>query len=203
MIARKQFMKFCDNHNIKYNENEILIRSNYFVKFKEAKDPNLDKSLVYPSGTFISVSFIDKDYDETDYLYKPFEKLYGSTVPDEYEMYNYKAYGDIHILAPIHCYTEKWLKGMFSTKNFSKKDAIETTIPFNTLDQLEHLYGKFNQFTADIKDFYYSESFQNTIKTYKDNLQTIKNLKKGTIELVNKSYNIIKKKSEIEDEFTI
>jgi len=203
MIARKQFMKFCDNHNIKYNENEILIRSNYFVKFKEAKDPNLDKSLVYPSGTFISVSFIDKDYDETDYLYKPFEKLYGSTVPDEYGMYNYKAYGDIHILAPIHCYTEKWLKGMLSTKNFSKKDAIETTIPFNTLDQLEHLYGKFNKFTADIKDFYYSESFQNTIKTYKDNLQTIKNLKKGTIELVNKSYNIIKKKSEIEDEFTI
>jgi hypothetical protein len=55
----------------------------------------------------------------------------------------------------------------------------------------------------DIKDFYNSESFQNTVKTYKDNLQTIKNLKKGTIELVNKSYNIIKKKSEIEDEFTI
>ena len=201
MIARKQFMKFCDNHNIKYNENEILIRGNYFVKFKEAKDPNLDKSLVYPSGTFISVSFIDKDYDETDYLYKPFEKLYGSTVPDEYEMYNYKAYGDIHILAPIHCYTEKWLKGMFSTKNFSKKDAIETTIPFNTLDQLEHLYGKFNQFTADIKDFYYSESFQQAIQTYKDNMKTTKELKTANEDLVKKTFQIIQRKHELSEDF--
>lgn len=201
MIARKQFMKFCDNHNIKYNENEILIRDNYFVKFKEAKDPNLDKSLVYPSGTFIRVSFIDKDYDETDYLYKPFEKLYGSTVPDEYGMYNYKAYGDIHILAPIHCYTEIWLKGMFSTKNFSKKDAIETTIPFNTLDQLEHLYGKFNQFTADIKDFYYSESFQQAVQTYKDNMKTTKELKTANEDLVKKTFQIIQRKHELSEDF--
>ena len=47
------------------------------------------------------------------------------------------------------------------------------------------------------------ELFQNTVKTYKNNLQTIKNLKKGTTELINKSYNITKKKAEIEDEFTI
>ena len=203
MITRKQFIKFCDNHKIKYDENSVNISCRYFVKYKDAKDPSLDKSLVYPSDTFIYVSFTDKDYDESDYLYKPFEKLYVSTKPDEYGWYGYTSYGDIHILEPIHCYGEDELKGLFSTKNFSKKDTFESTVPFNTLDQLEHLYSKFNQFAKDVKDFYYSESFQNTIKIYKDNLQTIKNLRKGTMDLVNKSYNITKKKAEIEDEFAL
>lgn len=201
MITRKQFMKFCDNHNIKYNENEILILGSYFVKFKEAKDPNLDKSLVYPSGTFIHVSFTDMDYDETDYLYKPFEKLYDSAEPDECMWYSYTSYGYIHIPAPIHCYTENWLKGLFSTKNFSKKDAIETTIPFNTLDQLEHLYDKFNQFTADVKDFYYSESFQQAVQTYKNNVKTAKELKLANENLVSKTYQIIQRKHELSKDF--
>ena len=180
---------------------KINLVGHYYVKFKDAKDPNLDKSLVYPSGAFISVSFIDKDYDVTDYLYKPFEKLYDSTKPDEDGWYGYKAYGDIHIIAPIHCYTEKWLNGMFSTKNFSKKDAIETTIPFNTLDQLEHLYGKFNQFTADVKDFYYSESFQQAVQTYKDNIKMAKELKIANEDLVKKTFQIIQRKHELSEDF--
>lgn len=203
MITRKQFMKFCDNHKIKYNDDAVTKASHYFVKYKDVKDPDLDKSFFYPSYTFFYINFKKKEYDETFYIYKPFEKLYDSTKPDDDGWYSYESYGDIYVSEPIHCYEENDFKTLFTTKNFSKKYVIKTTVPFNTLDQLEHLYNKINKFSKDVKDFYYSETFQNTIKTYKDNLQTIKNLRKGIIDLVNKSYNITKKKSEIEDEFTL
>ena len=200
MVTRKQFMKFCDNHKIKYNEPAIL-SSHYFVKYKDAKDPNLDKSLVNPSDTFIFVSFTDKDYDETYYLYKPFEKLYDSTKPDGDGWYSYDAYGDIHILEPIHCYIEDELKQLFSTKNFSKKDVIEATIPFNTLDQLEHLYSQFNQFTKNVKDFYYGESFQQAIQTYKNNIKMAKELKTANEDLVKKTLQIAKRKHDLSEDF--
>lgn len=200
MVTRKQFMKFCDNHNIKYNEIYVSQASHIFVKYKDAKDPNLDKSLVHPADTFISVSFTDKDYDETYYLYKPFEKLY--TKPDDDVLYSYKSYGDIHIPEPIHCYIEDELRSLFSTKNFSKKDVIETTIPFNTLDQLEHLYEKFNQFTKNVKDFYYGESFQQAIQTYKNNIKMAKELKLANENLVKKTLQVAKRKYELTEDFT-
>jgi len=201
MVSRKQFMKFCDNHQIKYDEDVIDQSSHYFVKYKEAKDPNLDKSLVNPGDTFIYLSFTDKDYDETYYLYKPFEKLYESTKPDEFGWYGYDAYGDIHIPEPIHCYEEDELRCLFTTKNFSKKDVIEATIPFNNLDQLEHLYTKFNQFTKDVKDFYYGESFQQAIQAYKNNIKMAKELKTANVDLVKKTLQISKRKYELSEDF--
>ena len=201
MITRKQFINFCENHNIKHDENVINLSSRYFVKYKDAKDPDLDKSLVYPSDTFIDVSFTDKFYDETNYLYKPFEKLYNSTISDEDGWYSYESYGDIHIIEPIHCYTEKELKGLFSTKDCSKNDVFETNIPFNTLDQLEHLYSQFNQFTKNLKDFYYSESFQNAIQTYKNNIKMAKELKTANKDLVSKTLQITKRMHDLSEDF--
>lgn len=201
MVSRKQFMKFCDNHKIKYNEDAIDQSRHYFVKYKDAKDPNLDKSLVHPADTFIYVSFTDKDYDETYYLYKPFEKLYDSTKPDDDGWYSYDSYGDMYIPEPIHCYIEYELRSLFSTKNFSKKDVIEATVPFNTLDQLEHLYEKFNQFTKDVKDFYYGESFQQAIQTYKNNIKMAKELKLANENLVKKTLQVVKRKYELSDDF--
>lgn len=194
-------MKFCDNHKIKYNEDAVSQASHYFVKYKEAKDPNLDKSLVHPADTFIYVSFTSKDYDETYYLYKPFEKLYDSTKPDENGWYSYDSYGDMHIPEPIHCYIEDELKCLFNTKNFSKKDVIEATIPFNTLDQLEHLYEKFNQFTANVKDFYYGDTFQQAIQTYKNNIKMAKELKTANVDLVKKTLQIAKRKYDLSEDF--
>ena len=194
-------MKFCDKHHIKYDEDKIDLSSTYFVKYKDAKDPNLDKSLSNPSDTFIYVSFTDKDYDETLYLYKPFQKLYESAKPDEYGWYGYDAYGDMHIPEPIHCYVEDELKNLFNTKNFSKKDVIETTIPFNNLDQLEHLYNQFNQFTKDIKDFYYGDTFQQAIQTYKNNIKLSKELKLANENLVNKTLQIVQRKQELTEDF--
>lgn len=202
MITRKQFIKFCDNHKIKYNEADVSQARNYFVKYKDAKDPNLDKSLVHPADTFIYVSFTDKDYDETFYLYKPFEKLYDSTKPDDDGWYSYDSYGDMHIPEPIHCYIEDELRSLFSTKNFSKKNVIEATVPFNTLDQLEHLYEKFNQFTANVKDFYYGESFQQAIQTYKNNIKMAKELKLANENLVKKTLQVVKRKYELTEDFT-
>ena len=201
MVTRKQFMKFCDNHKIKYNEISVSQANHYFVKYKDAKDPKLDKSLVHPADTFIYVSFTDKDYDETYYLYKPFEKLYDSTKPDDDGWYSYDSYGDMHIPEPIHCYIEDELRSLFSTKNFSKKDVIEATVPFNTLDQLEHLYEKFNQFTKNVKDFYYGESFQQAIQTYKNNIKMAKELKLANENLVKKTLQIAKRKYDLSDDF--
>lgn len=201
MVTRKQFMKFCDNHNIKYDEDVIDKSSTYFVKYKDAKDPNLDKSLIHPADTFIYVSFTDKDYDETYYLYKPFQKLYESTTPDEFGWYGYDSYGDMHIPEPVHCYEEDELRSLFTVKNISKTNAIETTIPFNTLDQLEHLYGIFNQFSNDVKDFYNSDTFQQAIKTYKNNIKMAKELKLANKNLVKKTLQVIKRKHELTEDF--
>lgn len=201
MVTRKQFMQFCDNHKIKYNVDKISQSNRYFVKYKDAKDPNLDKSLVNPADNFIFVSFTDKDYDETYYLYKPYEKLYDSTKPDDCGWYGYEAYGDIHIPEPIHCYIDDELRRLFTTKNFSKKDVIEATIPFNTLDQLEHLYDKFNQFTKNVKDFYYGESFQQAIQTYKNNIKMAKELKIANVDLVKKTLQIAKRKYDLSEDF--
>lgn len=194
-------MKFCDKHNIKYDEDTIVNSSHYFVKYKDAKDPNLDKSLVNPSDTFIYLSFTDKDYDETYYLYKPFEKLYDSTKPDECGWYGYESYGDIHIPEPIHCYIDDELRRLFTTKNFSKKDVIEATVPFNNLDQLEHLYSQFNQFVKDVKDFYYGESFQQAIQTYKNNIKMARELKTANVDLVKKTLQIAKRKYDLSEDF--
>lgn len=201
MITRKQFINFCVKHNIKHDENVINLSRRYFVKYKDAKDPDLDKSLVYPSDTFIFISFTDKNYDETFYLYKPFEKLYDSTKPDDDGWYSYESYGDIYVPEPIHCYTEEELKGLFSTKNFSKNNVVETTIPFNTLDQLEHLYSQFNQFTKNLKDFYYSDSFQQAIQTYKNNIKIAKELKTANKDLVSKTLQIVKRKHDLSEDF--
>ena len=193
-------MKFCDNHKIKYNENYINLSGRCFVKYKDVKDP--DKSFFYPSYTFFYINFKKKEYDETFYLYKPFEKLYDSIKPDEDGWYSYESYGDIHVPEPIHCYEENDLKCLFSTKNFSKNNVVETTIPFNTLDQLEHLYNKFNQFSKDLKDFYYSDSFQQAVQTYKDNVKMAKELNIANKDLVKKTLQVVKRKYELTDDFT-
>ena len=194
-------MKFCDKHNIKYDQDVVEQSRNYFVKYKDAKDPNLDKSLIHPADTFIYVSFTDKDYDETYYLYKPFQKLYESTTPDECGWYDYDSYGTFHIPEPIHGYEEDELRSLFTVKNISKTNAIETTIPFNTLDQLEHLYNQFNQFSKDVKDFYYGESFQQAIQTYKNNIKMAKELKLANKNLVKKTLQVIKRKHELTEDF--
>lgn len=113
MITRKQFIKFCNNHNIKFDEMSTFY--SHFVPYMDAKDPSLDKSLVNPADTFIYVSFTSKEYYETYYLYKPFQKLYESPTPDECGWYGYEAYGDMHIPESVHCYEEDELRNLFTT----------------------------------------------------------------------------------------
>lgn len=199
MITRKQFMKFCENHKIKHDENAILSSNcHYFVKYNDVKDPNLDKSLVNPSVTFIRICFTNRDYDETNFLYKPFKNVYDeSCVVNGEKWYNFYTHGQMTVPLPLHLYDKNAYNRFFTLKELSYKNTLNTTIPFNTIEQLEHLYTVvYPKLNKDIKVFYNSEDFQN-------NLQTIKNLKKCKMDLVNKFYNITKKKAEIEDEFTI
>ncbi len=201
MFPKRKFITFCNKHNIDI--------SNYWTANDEIsilfKQTNIEHITSTPLNQFIYINFKDKEYDETNFQYKPFKKLYDESWDEDGVMwYNYDTFGQMTVPLPLHLYDEIAYTRLFTYKELSPKNTLTTTIPFNTMKQLEHLYTVvYPKLNKDIKDFYNSESFQNTIKTYKDNLQTIKNLRKGTMDLVNKSYNITKKKAELEDDFNI
>ena len=200
MFPKRKFREFCTKHNIVitdlYDQDDITILF---------KDTNIEHVTSNPIDDFIYVSFKRKEYNETNYLYKPFSKLYNEDWNvDDNIWHNYDSYGEMTVPLPLHLYTKKEYNRLFTIKNLSYKNTLTTTIPFNTMEELEHLYTVvYPKLHKDIKDFYNSESFQKTLQTYNNNIQTIKTLKKGTIELVNKSYKITTKKSVIEDEFAI
>ena len=201
MFSKRKFITFCNKHNIDI--------SNYWTANDEIsilfKQTNIEHITSTPLNQFIYINFKDKEYDETNFQYKPFKKLYDESWDEDGVMwYNYDTFGQMTVPLPLHLYDEIAYTRLFTYKELSPKNTLTTTIPFNTMKQLEHLYTVvYPKLNKDIKDFYNSESFQNTIKTYKDNLQTIKNLRKGTMDLVNKSYNITKKKAELEYDFNI
>lgn len=200
MFPKRKFITFCNKHNIDISN--WTANDEISILFKQT---NIEHITSTPLNQFIYINFKDKEYDETNFLYKPFKKLYDESWDEDGVMwYNYDTFGQMTVPLPLHLYPKDAYTRLFTHKELSPKNTLTTTIPFNTMEQLEHLYTVvYPKLNKDIKDFYNSESFQNTVKTYKDNLQTIKNLRKGTIELVNKSYNITKKKAEIEDEFTL
>lgn len=201
MFPKRKFKAFCKQHNIDISD-WWSVYDEITIKFNQT---NIEHITSTPQSPFIYINFKNKEYDETNFQYKPFKKVYDEEWDDDGEKwYNYDSFGQMVVPLPLHLYDKNAYTRLFTVKTLSPNNTLTTTIPFNTIEQLEHLYTVvYPKLNKDIKDFYNSESFQNTIKTYKDNLQTIKNLKKGTIELVNKSYNITKKKAEIEDEFTL
>lgn len=201
MFPKRKFKAFCKQYNIDVSD-WWSVYDEITIKFNQT---NIEHITSTPQSPFIYINFKNKEYDETNFLYKPFKKVYDEEWDEDGEKwYNYDSFGQMVVPLPLHLYDKNAYTRLFTVKTLSPNNTLTTTIPFNTIEQLEHLYTVvYPKLNKDIKDFYNSESFQNTIKTYKDNLQTIKNLKKGTIELVNKSYNITKKKAEIEDEFTL
>lgn len=201
MFPKRKFKAFCKQHNIDISD-WWSVYDEITIKFNQT---NIEHITSTPQSPFIYINFKNKEYDETNFQYKPFKKVYDEEWDDDGEKwYNFDSFGQMIVPLPLHLYDKNAYTRLFTVKTLSPNNTLTTTIPFNTIEQLEHLYTVvYPKLNKDIKDFYNSESFQNTIQTYKNNLQTIKNLKKGTIELVNKSYNITKKKAEIEDEFTI
>ena len=201
MFPKRKFIAFCKQHNIDIS-NWCTFNDEISILFKQT---NIEHVTSTPINQFIYINFKDKEYDETNWLYKPFQKIYDESWDEDGDIwYNYDTYGQMTVPLPLHKYSSHEFSRLFTHKQLSPNNTLTTTIPFNTIEQLEHLYTvvypKLNQ---DIKDFYNGESFQNILQTYRQNLESIKNLKKGTIELVNKSYEITKKKAEIEDEFTL
>lgn len=200
MFPKRKFKDFCKQHNIdvSYWTTQDAISIPFSVT-------NIEHIASTRLNEFIFINFKRKVYSETRFLYKPFNKVYNGECDEDGEMwYNYISHGKMTVPLPLHLYPKNAYTSLFTNKTLSYKNTRTATIPFNTIEQLEHLYTiVYPKLNKDLKDFYNSESFQNTIKTYKDNLQTIKNLRKGIMDLVNKSYNITKKKAEIEDEFTL
>lgn len=200
MFPKRKFKAFCEKYNIVCPD----LTNEYDVSIL-FKNINIEHITSNPLDEFLYINFQRKDYNETNYIYKPFKHLYTKDwLEDDGTWYNYESAGEMTVPLPLHLYTQHEYSRLFTNKTLSPNNTITTTIPFNTIEQLEHLYTVvYPKLHKDIKDFYNSETFQNTLQTYKDNLRTIRNLKKGTVDLVNKSYSITKKKAEIEDEFTL
>ena len=200
MFPKIKFKEFCTKYNIVCPE----LTNNYDVSI-QFKNINIEHITSNPLDEFLYINFNGKDYNETNFQYKPFKHLYTKDwLEDDGMWYNYESAGEMTVPLPLHLYTQHEYSRLFTNKTLSPNNTITTTIPFNTIEQLEHLYTVvYPKLHKDIKDFYNSEAFQNTLQTYKDNLRTIRNLKKGTVDLLTKSYSITKKKAEIEDEFTL
>lgn len=94
-----------------------------------------------PLNPFIYINFKNKDYDETNFLYKPFNKVYNGECDEDGEMwYNYISHGKMTVPLPLHLYPKDAYTRFFTLKELSYKNTLTTTIPFNTIEQLEHLY---------------------------------------------------------------
>lgn len=61
--------------------------------------------------------------------------------------------------------------------------------------------NKINQFSKDVKDFYYSETFQQAVQTYKNNIKMAKELKTANKDLVSKTLQITKRKHDLSEDF--
>lgn len=207
MFPKRKFKAFCNQHNI--DVSDWNGRDYVTILFSET---NIEHITSTPLSPFIYINFRRKEYDETNFQYKPFKNVYDAEWDEDGEKwFNYDSYGQMTVPLPIHLYPKDYYTRLFTAKTLSHNNTLTATIPFNTIEQLEHLYTVvYPKLNKDIKDFYNGESFQNTLQTYNDTLKTykeglknLKTLKKGAIDLLDKSYNITKKKAEIEDEFTI
>lgn len=208
MFPKRKFREFCNKHNI--NVSYWTTQDAISIPFSVT---NIEHITSKPLNEFIFINFKRQLYNETKFLYQPFKRVYNGEWDDDGDIrwHNYISYGKMTVPLPLNLYNKNDYIRLFTNKTLSPMNTRTTTIPFNTLEQLEHLYTTvYPKLNQDIKDFYNSEYFKNTQQTYnntmqiyKEKLQTLKNLKKGAIDLLSKSYNITKKKAEIEDEFTI
>ena len=108
------------------------------IKFKQTNIEHVTSTLLNP---FIYINFKNKEYDETNLLYKPFKKVYDEEWDEDGEMwYNYDAHGQMTGPLPLHLYDKNAYNRFFTLKELSYKNTLNTTIPFNTIEQLEHLY---------------------------------------------------------------
>lgn len=215
MITRDEIKTFCKKHKIKepwFNTNDptdtnsVISMSDidYFKKFYKRRPSDF--------WIYLETDEYKKEQENTKYYDPKLKHYYLSDISNKYEEYEFKAPCYMKFVLPFSTYKENRIIGLFNhilkhgdTKSNPVFGEFEYEYaPFGTIDELEYLYTVvYPKLHKDIKDFYNSESFQKTLQTYNNNIQTIKTLKKGTIELVNKSYKITTKKSVIEDEFAI
>lgn len=136
MFPKIKFITFCKQHNIDISnwtgDDDIAII------FKQT---NIEHITSTPLDQFIYINFKKKDYDETDFKYKPFKNLYeGSWDEDGVMWYDYSTHGQMTVPLPLHLYSKDEYSRLFTHKELSPKNTLTNTIPFNTIEQLEHLY---------------------------------------------------------------
>lgn len=136
MFPKRKFKEFCTKYNIVcpdlYNEYDVSILF---------KNTNIEHITSNPLDDFIYINFKRQIYNETNFLYKPFKKLYNADWDeDDGIWHNYESYGKMTVPLPLHLYTQHEYTRLFTNKTLSPINTITTTIPFNTMEELEHLY---------------------------------------------------------------
>lgn len=197
-LTKELVKQFCNKHKIDISDVDMKSIKELYI-YQRDVDELKDKSNNYEM--FLYVNFMTKEIDETEYYFKPHKDLYESDEPDSYGDYTYKAQAVIFVPMPIHLLKDYELSKLFNVKEIKLKNIRITAVPANTIEQLETLYNLFFTNLKSYNDMFNSDTFKEMKKTYQQQKEQIKQLNKNLKTLLLKNINIIKKKSELEQDF--
>ena len=194
-ITKELFQKFCKKHKIDLKDYDLRKKEIYI--YQSAIDELKDKS----NEIFLYINFNTVEINDTLYYYKPHKNLYKSDKPDRYGYFPYLSQATLYVPVPINLLKDTELTTLFHKNKIKIKDICVEGVPANTMEQLENLYNLFFSNLKYYHDLFNSDTFIETKKVYLEQKEHIKQLQMNLKSLLTKNINILKKKSEIEQDF--
>ena len=194
-ITKELFQKFCKKHKIDLKDYDLRNKEIYI--YQSAIDELKDKS----NEIFLYINFNTVEINDTPYYYKPHKNLYKSDKPDRYGYFPYLSQATLYVPVPINLLKDTELTTLFHKNKIKIKDICVEGVPANTMEQLENLYNLFFSNLKYYHDLFNSDTFIETKKVYLEQKEHIKQLQMNLKSLLTKNINILKKKSEIEQDF--
>lgn len=194
-ITKELFQKFCKKHKIDLKDYDLRNKEIYI--YQSAIDELKDKS----NEIFLYINFNTVEINDTPYYYKPHKNLYKSDKPDRYGYFPYLSQATLFVPVPINLLKDTELTTLFHKNKIKIKDICVEGVPANTMEQLENLYNLFFSNLKYYHDLFNSDTFIETKKVYLEQKEHIKQLQMNLKSLLTKNINILKKKSEIEQDF--
>lgn len=194
-ITKELFQKFCKKHKIDLKDYDLRNKEIYI--YQSAIDELKDKS----NEIFLYINFNTVEINDTPYYYKPHKNLYKSNVPDRFGYFPYLSQATLFVPVPINLLKDTELTTLFHKNKIKIKDICVEGVPANTMEQLENLYNLFFSNLKYYHDLFNSDTFIETKKVYLEQKEHIKQLQMNLKSLLTKNINILKKKSEIEQDF--
>lgn len=197
-LTKELVKQFCDKHKIDINDVEIKNCKELYIYQRDVGELK-DKTSSY--DLFLYVNFMTKEIDDSTYYFKPHKDLYESDEPDSYGDYTYKSQAVLFVPMPIYLLQDGEMAKLFNVKEIKMRNIRVAAIPANTIEQLETLYNLFFTNLKSYNDMFNSDTFKEAKKTYKQQKEQVKLLNKNIKTFLLKNINILKKKSELEQDF--